>query len=226
MTKFELLLEEKVNELIEKTFENYNLSELSFLEKRFLIFDYLSKLLIYDVDVLENKIKNGVGINPIETMSNTLQNNIGVCNSFVMFYKFILEKLGIPSIACVCNYSSIEHQHKTLLVKDMRNNTYSFDDVTMIVLGQETYETVFGYSLEEAAQLNMPQLEMFANPSSIFDELYKMPVANTDEIIIEQFINTPVGISTFEVVQFPAIQSISLNEKLYLKNKLQSQKKK
>jgi len=215
----DLLLEEGINEIIYNVFNDYDLDKLTDIEKRFLIFKYFTETLQYDHQVFQNKINGISGINPVETLINTIKYKTGVCNSFVMLYKFVLEKLGINAIACICNYDNISNQHKTILVKDKLSNTYSFDDITMVILKEETLESAFGYDLETAKNLKTPQREIFGNPSKLFDMFYKSNLTSdfTDEIIISKPIKYPHGEYVHsQVVALPKIEKIPENIKLDL----------
>ena len=75
--------------------------------------------------------------------------NLGICNGISQYYKLLLERIGIKSHCVVCD-DGTEVNHQIVLVYNQDTDTYSFDDVTGVVVGRGTQEEYFDYDVSQA----------------------------------------------------------------------------
>lgn len=156
---------DKINQLYKEIFYGYNTNDLTSMEKRKIIFDYLTNTLEYDFELLEgiklNNMRNGNKFP--RSLSNEIMNVLtikkGVCNAISQVYKLLLEKVNIYAI-CICCNDSTTVPHQLNLVYDKENNTYSFDDITSVIVGRGTKEDFFNYDLEDANRLGQGNKEV------------------------------------------------------------------
>lgn len=154
--------------LIEKVniiFKDYNISELSDYEKRKIIFEYLCSNISYDYDLLE-KIKNfNLYKKPVVRelyleLENVIYNNKGICNAISQYYKLLLEKVGVKALCVVCD-DSTDVFHQLNVVYDKENDSYSFDDVTSVIVNRGTVEKFFDYDIEMASTYNQGNRKVY-----------------------------------------------------------------
>lgn len=159
------LFKNKINELYENIFYGYNTNDLTSTEKRKIIFNYLTNSLEYDFDLLEGiKLNNlGNGKKFPRSLSNeilsVLSNKKGVCNAISQVYKLLLEKANIYAMCICCNDSTVV-PHQLNLVYDKENDTYSFDDITSVIVGRGTKDDFFNYDLDDANRLGQGNKEV------------------------------------------------------------------
>ena len=134
------------------------MDKLSLYEKRKIVFEYLCKNLSYDFKLLE-KIKYNVSNfpkiprNPYTELKNVFDNNMGVCNAISQYYKLLLEEIDIISYCVVCN-DGTDVNHQLVVVENIDDSSFSFDDITSVIVGRGTKEEFFDYDLEFANSHN------------------------------------------------------------------------
>jgi len=139
-------MEEKLNNLLNIIFKDYNINTLTNYQKRKIVFTYLANNITYDLELL-NQIKNKTAKRDHKKeILDVLDNNKGICNAIAQVYMLLLEKLGIESI-CICCDDSTEVYHQLNLVKE--NNNFTFDDVTYAIFSEDKLER-FDYTVEKA----------------------------------------------------------------------------
>lgn len=160
-------IEENLIKTLNIIFKNYEVNELSSYEKRKIIFEYLSSILSYDYDMLE-KIRNfeinrsKIIRDPIQELDNVINNKKGICNAISQYYKLLLEKVGIKSYCVICD-DGTEVNHQLNLVYDSDNNSYSFDDITSVIVKRGIVEEYFDYDLEYASSINQGNKNVMNN---------------------------------------------------------------
>ena len=169
MCEFNLqLFERKLNEVINFIFYGYDINKLTNLEKREIIFDYLIRNIKYDYNLLNVIINNEYYKNAIvpRNLSNEIMsvvvNKKGVCNAISQVYKLLLEKVGIYSI-CVVVDNEQEVLHQLNLVYSKDEDSYSFDDVTSVIVGIGSKESFFNYDLVDANKLGQGNKKILDN---------------------------------------------------------------
>jgi|GEM_PF-2530293 len=152
------LFESKLNEITNIIFYGYNIDDLTVMEKRKMIFNYLIKNIKYDYNLLNIIINNEYHKDAIvpRNLSNEIMSVVidkkGVCNAISQVYKLLLEKVDIYAICVLCdNLQEVIHQLNLVYNKDEK--TYSFDDVTSVIVGMGSGEDFFNYDLEDANRL-------------------------------------------------------------------------
>lgn len=160
---------EEINEKIVKTthkiFEGHNLETLSDYAKRNMIYDYLTKELGYDFDLLEKIYhaeinKTSITRNPIKELKDVLDTNIGICNSISQYYKLLLETVGIEAHCVICDDGTAV-KHQLNLVYDKDNDSYSFDDVTSVIVKRGSKEDYFDYDRKQANSMDQGNVLLF-----------------------------------------------------------------
>ena len=73
----------------------------------------------------------------------------GICNSISQYYKLLLEEVGIYSLCVICD-DTTDVNHQLNLVYDEDNDTYSFDDITSVIVKKGDANQYFDYNLENA----------------------------------------------------------------------------
>ena len=175
----------KIQNEIKNIFINYNFDELSKYEIRKVIFYYLCNNLKYDYSLYEKIRKFNISIkkglinkdnvlvrNPYLELKNVIDNNIGICNSISQYYKLLLEEVGIKSYCVICDDGTLVN-HQLNMVYDEEKDTYSFDDITNVIVGSGDLSTFFDYDLETANSLNQGNKEILDdNKWVILEEEY------------------------------------------------------
>lgn len=151
-------IQTKIKEKIKQIFFCYDMDKLSLYEKRKIVFEYLCNNLSYDFKLLE-KIKYNVSNfpkiprNPYTELKSVFDNNIGVCNAISQYYKLLLEEIGISSYCVVCD-DGTNVNHQLVVVENAEDDSYSFDDITSVIVDRGTKEEFFDYDLEFANSHN------------------------------------------------------------------------
>lgn len=159
-------IEHRLTDVINTIFKDKNLVEMPKQEKRQEIFSYLCDNLTYDLGLLEKIVENEVGKtrnrrDPVEELHDAVFNNHGICSSISQFYKLLLEQVGVKSYCVVCD-NGMEVPHQLSLVYDDESKTYSFDDITSVIVKLGSKQDFFGYDVETARlknQGNKPVLD-------------------------------------------------------------------
>ena len=133
-------ISDSVDDAIEEIFKYRPIHSLSDYERRRIIFEHLTETLEYDFDQLD-VIKKGIiekkrpSRNPTQELMSVINANLGICNGISQYYKLLLERIGIKSHCVVCD-DGTEINHQIVLVYNQDTDTYSFDDVTGVVVGR------------------------------------------------------------------------------------------
>lgn len=181
----------KIQEEIKNIFKDYNLNKLSKYEIRKVIFNYLCNSLKYDYELLEKikqfNLSRKNGINDINTVlvrnpylefKSVMDNKIGICNSISQYYKILLEEVGIKAY-CVVTDDGTEVLHQLTMIYDEDKDTYSFDDITSVIVDRGDMSAFFDYDLEMANSLNQGNKEIFDGDNWV--------------ILQEEYVNYVVG---------------------------------
>jgi len=148
----------KLQYKIQEIFCNYKTGDLSEKEKRKIVFEYLCKNISYDYELLDDiksfhENQKVISRNPYFELANVINNSVGICNAISQYYKLLLEELGIVAYCVICDDgTSVKHQLN--LVFDSTKKTYSFDDITSVIVGRGTMEEFFDYGLNFANSVN------------------------------------------------------------------------
>lgn len=152
------LVNSKLDEILQLVFRDYDFEELTSMQKRNLIFNYLANDLQYDYEILEGiksnyKNKNNkVARDLSNEVMSVIYDKKGICNAISQVYKLLLEKIGIYAI-CICCNDSTTVPHQLNLVYNKAENTFSFDDITSVIVGRGTNEDFFNYDIDDANKL-------------------------------------------------------------------------
>ena len=151
-------IENELNETISIIFSDEDIMNLSSYEIRQKIFNHLTHSLSYDYEALEKIKSTAEGgkrftRNAQVEFQNAVFNKIGICNAISQFYKLLLEKVGIKSYCVICD-DGTPVNHQLSLVYDNDSESYSFDDVTSVIVKKGTEEEFFDYDLEYAKSKN------------------------------------------------------------------------
>ena len=147
-------ISDSVDDAIEEIFKFHPIHSLSDYERRKIIFEYLTETVEYDFDQLDIIKKGQIdkkrpSRNPTQELLSIINANLGICNGISQYYKLLLERIGIKSHCVVCDYGT-EVNHQIVLVYNQDTDTYSFDDVTGVVVGRGTKEEYFDYDVSQA----------------------------------------------------------------------------
>jgi len=158
-------IKKKLQITLEEIFYNYDFQNLSNYEKRKIIFDFLCDNISYDYELLNNirefhTSKKQVSRNTFLELSSVINKKIGICNAISQYYKLLLEEVGIISYCVICD-DGTQVKHQLNLVYDDYHRTYSFDDVTSVIVKRGTNEEYFDYDLETANSFNQGNAEVF-----------------------------------------------------------------
>lgn len=147
-------ISDSVDDAIEEIFKFHPIHSLSDYERRKIIYEYLTETVEYDFDQLDIIKKGQIdkkrpSRNPTQELMSVINANLGICNGISQYYKLLLERIGIKSHCVVCD-DGTEVNHQILLVYNQDTDTYSFDDVTGVVVGRGTKEEYFDYDVSQA----------------------------------------------------------------------------
>lgn len=153
------LLNEKINKKIIEIFKDKDIKNMTTIEKRKTIYDYMVENKKYDEELFKKIMQNYHTKNPKKANKRNLYqeflqpliSDMGVCNGFSQIYKLLLEKIGVFSfcVNCLVLFHDEPIGHQLNLVYDEETDTYSFDDITFGIL-KKTKTEYFGYDCEEA----------------------------------------------------------------------------
>ncbi|MDD6224424.1 MAG: hypothetical protein PUB18_05450 [bacterium] len=154
----------KLQNILKKIFYNCDFENLSNYEKRKMIFEYLCNHLSYDYEMLNNirqfhEGKKNISRNPFLELSNVIDKKIGICNAISQYYKLLLEEVGITAYCVICD-DGTQVNHQLNLVYDDEQKTYSFDDITSVIVGRGIIEEYFDYDIETANFFNQGNVEI------------------------------------------------------------------
>lgn len=154
-------------------FKDINVNNLDIYTKRKMIFEYLCNNIEYDYELLE-KIKFNTlntnkrfGRNPYLEIESVLRNKKGICNAIAQVYKLLLEKVGIYSLCVICD-DGTDVKHQLNLVYDEYNNSFSFDDITSIIVNRGSIDSFFDYDMEDANKNNQGNRFVYSNKYWIY----------------------------------------------------------
>ena len=158
-------ISECVDDEIEKIFEFHPIHTLSDYERSKIVFEHLTSKLTYDFGLLNQLIDakiTGVPIrrNPTEELLTVVNASIGICNGISQYYKLLLERIGIKSHCVICD-DGTDINHQILLVHNSDTDTYSFDDVTAVIVGRGTNEEYFDYDVDGARRHNQGNKKVY-----------------------------------------------------------------
>ena len=186
-------LENKLSQDIETIFEFYDMSSLSSYEKREIIFNYLTESIEYDYDFLErirereiNKENVNLSRNPAQELLDVIYYKKGVCNGISQYYKLLLEQVGIKSFCVICD-DGTEVNHQLNLVYEEKTDSYSFDDVTSVIVGRGTKSDFFDYDVAHANKLNQGNKDIFHG-----ENFFLLPETYVDYLIGRSKVISPM----------------------------------
>lgn len=195
------LIEEKLDQMLNTIFSGYDMDKLSAYEKRRIIFEYLANNLEYDYDLLE-KIrnfhvnKNKVSRNSILELYSVMNNKKGICNAISQYYKLLLEKVGIKAHCVICD-DGTEVKHQINLVYDDETDTYSFDDITSVIVNRGTVSDYFDYDLVFANSVNQGTRDVMTGQRFlILPEEYINYLVNRDSSITRTLDSLPNNLAS------------------------------
>ena len=186
------LIENNLTRTINIIFKDYDINNLSPYEKRAIIFEYLTNNLSYDYELLQ-EIKNfktkqiKVSRDSIQELNNVIYHKKGICNAISQYYKLLLEKVGIKSHCIICD-DGTEVAHQLNLVYNDETDTYSFDDITSVIVKKGSSYDYFDYDLKFASSINQGNKKVMGNqnylilPESYINYLVKRDNSLTDTI--------------------------------------------
>ncbi len=172
-------IEDSVDDAINEIFKFQALHTLSDYERRKIIFEHLTETITYDFDELNKLIDakltgTKVRRNPTQELLSVINANIGICNGISQYYKLLLERIGIKS-HCVVVDDGTEINHQMLLVYNKETDSYSFDDITSVIVKRGTKDEYFDYDEDKAHSLGQGNRELITGdrftilPEEYFD---------------------------------------------------------
>jgi len=150
-------IDKKITLKIEQIFKNKPIYTMSSYERRKTIFEYLCNNVTYDHELLQDielakYFNEKLSRNPTTELMSVVDKQHGICNAISQYYKLLLEKVGVKSYCVICD-DQTEINHQLSLVYNDETNTYSFDDVTSVIVKRGTQEEYFDYDVEQARKL-------------------------------------------------------------------------
>lgn len=182
-------IHEKIKNDIKVIFKDYDMNELTDMQKRRIIYDYLYSNITYDSELFVKIAASR--LNMIERFKRSIPQELydvvfkkkGVCNSIGQYYKLLLDELDIPSYYVVCNMNKTFEEfgfdqndkiipHALNVVYDIDSDKYSFDDISWAIIKKDL-NSYFDFDLNTAYQNNLGQTEVLKGIKfKIIDELY------------------------------------------------------
>ncbi len=151
------LLRQTLISRIKDIFAEVEVDSMSQYQKRQAIFSYLCDSVQYDFSLLdkiaeneritEGRLRNRRS--PVEELHKTVFDNVGICSSISQYYKLLLEQVGISSYCVVCD-NGMPVKHQIAMVYDESSNSYSFDDITSVIVGLGNKSDFFDYDISKA----------------------------------------------------------------------------
>jgi len=147
-----------LHDTLNKIFKNYDIILLSNYEKRKIVFEYLCNNLSYDYDLLDKIRDFNINKTPIcrelyLELESVIYYQKGICNAISQYYKLLLEELGIKALCVICDDNTLVN-HQLNLVYDDINDSFSFDDITSVIVGRGSMEEFFDYDISFANSVN------------------------------------------------------------------------
>lgn len=178
---------------INTIFANYDINQLSCYEKRRIIYEYLANTLSYDYDTLDKindfkKTGNPVARNNIQELYNVMYNKKGLCNAISQYYKLLLEQVGIKAYCVICDDGTLV-KHQLNLVYDDDNDSYSFDDVTSVIVQRGDisdffdYDIAFANSVNQGKKIIMNSHYFFVLPEDLINYLVKRKESLCEKLV-------------------------------------------
>lgn len=166
----------KLLELDKEIFKGIDKTKLNDYEKRKLIYNYLCNNLQYDFQYLNiiiaiSQKKIVRERNPYKEIESVLFDKKGVCNGIAQVYRLLLEENGIYSLCVICD-NNMEVPHQLNLVYDKEHNTYSFDDITSVIVGIDKIDKLFDYDKEYAQTIGQGTKKLVENEEWTFLPAY------------------------------------------------------
>ena len=194
-------LEKKISQTIKIIFMDYDMDSLSKYERREIIFDYLTSELSYNFSLLEkirerelNKSKVTLTRNPRQELLDVVDTKKGICNGISQYYKLLLEEVGIKSYCVICD-DGTEVKHQLNLVNDEETDSYSFDDITSVIVGRGSKQDYFDYDVESANKLNQGTKPVYEDRNYfILPETYVNYLVGRDNSISPEIKKLPENI--------------------------------
>lgn len=196
-------VEKKLSQETKIIFMDYDMDSLTDHQKREIIFEYLTEQLRYDFEFLDkirereiNKSNVTLSRNPKQELLDVIYTKCGICNGISQYYKLLLEQVGIKSYCVICD-DGTEVKHQLNLVYDKDNDSYSFDDITSVIVGRGTKQDFFNYDLEKAHKLNQGNKTIFEDRAFfILPETYVDYLIGRDNTISPMIDKLPKNISS------------------------------
>ena len=151
------LLRQTLISRIKDIFAEVEVDSMSQYQKRQAIFSYLCDSVQYDFSLLdkiaeneritEGRLRNRRS--PVEELHKAVFDNVGICSSISQYYKLLLEQVGISSYCVVCD-NGMPVKHQIAMVYDESSNSYSFDDITSVIVGLGNKSDFFDYDISKA----------------------------------------------------------------------------
>jgi len=157
-----------LDKIHKEIFKDVKINNLDDYTKRKMIFEYLCNNIKYDYNLLERiKIHE---LNPIYKIQrelyleieSVLKSKMGICNAIAQVYKLLLEKVGIYSLCAICD-DGTKVKHQLNLVYNEEDNSFSFDDVTSVIVNRGEVDDFFDYDLEDANKFNQGCRNIYEN---------------------------------------------------------------
>lgn len=150
-------IDKKLNLKIKQIFKHKPIHTMSSYERRKTIFEYLCNNVTYDHELLQDielakYFNEKLSRNPTTELMSVVDKQHGICNAISQYYKLLLEKVGVKSYCVICD-DQTEINHQLSLVYNDETNTYSFDDVTSVIVERGTQDEFFDYDVEQARKL-------------------------------------------------------------------------
>ena len=199
-------LNKKLSQTIKIIFMNYDIESLNKYEKREIIFDYLTSELSYNFALLEkirerelNKSNVNLTRNPRQELLDVMYTKNGICNGISQYYKLLLEEVGIQSYCVICD-DGTEVKHQLNLVYDENKDSYSFDDVTSVIVGRGSKHDFFDYDEESAKKLNQGMRPVYENRNYIIlPETYVNYLIGRDKSLSPEIEKLPKNITSSKI---------------------------
>ena len=144
-------IDQMLNKRIQDIFQDKDFGNLSEYEKRNLIFEHVCRNGKYNYRLLD-AIKDGMAKrNLYAELCAAINEEEAICNALAGYYKLLLDKIGIYSV-CICCNDGTNVPHQLNLVRNA-DGTYSFDDVTSVIVKRGKIDDFFDYDIEDAKSL-------------------------------------------------------------------------
>jgi hypothetical protein len=163
------VIDNLVDNTINKIFEGKDLSQLNDYDKALLIYQYLINTISYDYLLLERRHKRSGPDNLLQEVLDVFEKHTGICSSMSQVYKLLLEKVNIQSVTVICNDGN-PVSHQLLAIKNKDDNSWYFSDVTRGIIYKDEGLDNFCYGLDRCSYVNQKMLGTF--PDSLYDAVF------------------------------------------------------